>query len=354
MTKRILITGGAGFIGSWLVRRLLTTQPDVSVINLDALTYAGNLDNLADIEADETLNARYRFVQGDIRDQNLVESLMNEVDYCVNVAAESHVDRSITGPMAFTETNVLGTHCLLEAARKANIERFLQVSTDEVYGTLDLNTDELFTESYGLVGNSPYSASKAAADLLVGSYAETFGMPVLITRCGNNYGPYQFPEKLIPFFILKAQRNEPLPVYGDGLNVRDWIHVQDHADGIIAVLLKGTPGQVYNIGANNQQANIDVTQTILKALGKPEDLVTYVKDRPGHDRRYALNTDKIRTQLGWSHTVQFDQGLAETIAWYDNNKPWLERLLKRNAGEAVEQGAGWLTASKSETSKSAI
>lgn len=340
--KTILVTGGAGFIGSWFIRRLLSADPEVHVINLDALTYAGNLDNLADVEADPANMGRYRFVHGDIGDADLVNTLMIDVDWVVNIAAESHVDRSITGPLAFTQTNVMGTHVLLEAARQANVERFLQVSTDEVYGSLPLDTPDRFDESYPIQPSSPYSASKAASDLLVQSYGETFGMPVLITRCGNNYGPYQFPEKLIPFFIMKAMRDEPLPVYGDGLNVRDWIHVQDHADGIRAVLFKGTPGEVYNLGANNQQANLTMTKTILKALGKPEDLLTYVKDRPGHDRRYAINPTKAESTLGWKAQIPFETGLQETITWYQTNQGWLDGLLKRSQTEAVTSGAGWL------------
>ncbi|MCA9798531.1 MAG: dTDP-glucose 4,6-dehydratase [Cyanobacteria bacterium HKST-UBA04] len=343
--QTILVTGGAGFIGSWLVRGLLETLPDSRVINLDALTYAGNRANLADVEQNPDLMeaGRYRFVHGDICDPALVDALMAEATMVVNVAAESHVDRSITGPMAFTRTNVLGTHVLLESARCHGITRFLQVSTDEVYGSLALGEDTQFDETSALAPNSPYSATKAAGDMLCRSYFETFGLPVLVTRCGNNYGPYQFPEKLIPFFILRATNNEPLPVYGDGLNIRDWIHVKDHVSGLIAVLLQGTPGQVYNIGANNQQSNMVVTLSILKALGKPDDLIEYVTDRPGHDRRYALDTQKIRHQLGWSHAIEFETGLCETIAWYQKHTAWLEGLKHRPEQHAATTGAGWLS-----------
>jgi dTDP-glucose 4,6-dehydratase len=336
---KILVTGGAGFIGSWIVRTLLKDFPEVKVMNLDLLTYAGNLENLCEIEN----HPNYQFVHGDIRDARLVASLMSEVDACIHAAAETHVDRSITHPIIFTETNVLGTHILLEAARKENLSRFVQVSTDEVYGSLPLETPEQFTESWPMKPNSPYAASKAASDLLALSYFKTYDMPVCITRCGNNYGPYQYPEKLIPFFILKLMQNEPVPVYGDGLNVRDWIFVEDHARAVIDVLHQGVPGEVYNIGADNQCNNLEMTANLLKLMGFPEDFIQYVPDRPGHDRRYALNTSKIRENFGWRAQHTFDAALQETVAWYKDNASWIQNVQKRQAREKTPPGAAWLT-----------
>lgn len=338
----ILVTGGCGFIGSWLIRELLTRNESDSVINLDALTYAGNPDNLNDITSNPKLNSRYRFVQGDIGDANLVNSLMAQADTCIHVAAETHVDRSITGPVAFTQTNVMGTHTLLEAARLNNLKKFVLVSTDEVYVSLALESGELFTETTPLDPTSPYACSKAAADLLALGYVKTYGMPVCITRCGNNYGPYQYPEKLIPFFILKGLKGESLPVYGDGLNVRDWIYVQDHALGILAVLDKGQPGEVYNIGARNQRNNLDITHRLMEQLGLRPDQLTYVKDRPGHDRRYALNVDKIMTSLNWSPKTSFEEGLRQTIAWYQANPEWIQGVVKRQQQDKIAPGAQWL------------
>lgn len=336
---KILVTGGAGFIGSWIVRHLLTSFPDHEVINLDLLTYAGNLENLADIEA----NPNYRFVHGDIRDAELVNTLMTEVDACIHAAAETHVDRSITHPHLFVETNVLGTHVLLEAARSTGLQKFVMVSTDEVYGSLPLGTDEKFTESSPLRPNSPYAASKASADLLAMSYFKTYGLPVCITRCGNNYGPYQYPEKLIPFFILKILQGESVPVYGDGLNVRDWIHVEDHARAVTQVLFKGVSGEVYNIGADEQQNNLAITRMLLKRFGQGEDRMVFVQDRPGHDRRYALETQKIRQAFGWQPTHVFEDALAQTVDWYQTHGEWIRHVQERQKKDNIAPGAAWLS-----------
>lgn len=324
--KTILVTGGAGFIGSNYVKYLLKHY-DYNIVNFDKLTYAGNLENLTDIEDDK----RYKFVKGDICSSEEVEKALreNKVDTIVNFAAESHVDRSILGPREFIVTNVIGTQTLLEAARKLGTEKYLQVSTDEVYGSLPEDKPEIkFTEKTPLTTNSPYSASKASADLLVNAYYHTFKMPVLTTRCSNNYGPYQFPEKLIPLMIAKAIDGEKLPVYGDGKNVRDWLYVEDHCSAITEVLHKGKIGEVYNIGGNNEWYNIDIVKIILKILGKGEDQITYVKDRPGHDRRYAIDSSKIMSELGWSPKYQFDGGIEETIKWYVENESWWRRIMK--------------------------
>ena len=321
--QKILVTGGSGFIGSWLIRYLLAEYPDVQITNLDLLTYAGNPDNLQDVET----NPRYCFVQGDICDEVLVNQLMRGMDACVNVAAQTHVDRSISGPGVFITTNVLGTQVLLEAARNANVGKFVQVSTDEVYGSIE-GTDK-FTEESPLDPSSPYSSSKAGADLIALSYYRTYGMPVCITRCTNNYGPNQYPEKLIPLFILNASGNKPVPVYGDGLNVREWIHVEDHSAGVAAVLMQGKPGEVYNIGSGNEQNNLDITRQILSILGRPESLIKFVTDRPGHDRRYAINSDKITRELGWKTRIPFEQGLRETVRWYLDNPDWVANVRKR-------------------------
>jgi dTDP-glucose 4,6-dehydratase len=321
--KNILVTGGAGFIGSNFIRYFLAKHPGVKVVNFDKLTYAGNLENLAGLEGDP----RYAFVKGDICDKEALESAFaqHKIDTVVHFAAESHVDRSIMGAGVFVQTNVLGTNALLEVSRATDIERFVHVSTDEVYGSL--GSSGKFTETTPLHPNSPYAASKAGSDLLVQAYHHTHGFPAVITRCSNNYGPYQFPEKLIPLIIANAFADKSLPVYGDGMNVRDWLYVEDHCAAIDAVLHKGTVGEVYNIGGNNEWPNIDIVRTILKLVGKPESLITYVKDRPGHDRRYAIDASKISRDLGWSPAHTFEKGIASTVAWYVNNKEWWRRII---------------------------
>lgn len=326
--KKILITGGCGFIGSNFVLRMLEKHPNCHLVNLDALTYAGNPENLRACEADQ----RYTFVKGSITDVSLVAGLFDEHGFeaVVNIAAETHVDRSITGPMVFTETNTAGTHVLLEQARRhwkgaESQRRFVQVSTDEVYGAL--GAEGQFTEQTPLAPNSPYSASKAAADLMARAYYKTYGLPVVITRCSNNYGPYQFPEKFIPLMIARALADERLPVYGDGLYTRDWLFVGDHCAAIDLVLHSGTPGEVYNVGGNNEQRNIDVVKRVLSHLGKPETLIEHVTDRPGHDRRYAIDATKIHRELGWEPSTDFDTGLTSTIEWYVRNRAWWEKLL---------------------------
>ena len=332
----VLVTGGAGFIGSNFINCFMAANPDCRVVNLDILTYAGNLENLRPVEH----NPRYRFVRGDICDAGLVASLLAEekINAVVHFAAESHVDRSITGPEIFVKTNVLGTQTLLEESRKfwqadpGRPFRYLQVSTDEVYGSL--GQTGYFTEETPLAPNSPYSASKAGADLLVRAYFETYGMPVLNTRCSNNYGPYHFPEKLIPLMIHNILGRKPLPVYGDGLNVRDWLHVKDHSTAIERVLTSGVCGQVYNIGGNNELKNIDIVHLVCdlmdESLGRPagdsRGLITFVKDRPGHDRRYAIDAAKIRTELGWEPSYTFETGIRETIGWYLANQEWVAHV----------------------------
>ena len=321
--KRILVTGCCGFIGANFVRYLLETDPVIEITNLDALTYAGNLDNLAGING----GVRYRFVQGDIADRMLVTSLVAEGEYdaVVNFAAESHVDRSISDATPFLRTNILGTQCLLDAARAANVPRYVQVSTDEVYGTLEPD-DAPFSEITPLAPNSPYAASKAGADLLVRAAHHTFGLNTIITRCSNNYGPYQFPEKLIPLFITNVLADIQVPVYGDGRQVRDWIHVLDHCSGIDAALRRGKAGEVYNFGGKSERYNIDVTRAILKSCSKPESLIRYVTDRLGHDRRYAINCEKAASDLGWRPTVTFEEGLVATVKWYQTHTEWVERV----------------------------
>lgn len=318
----LLVTGGAGFIGSCYVRLVRRSRPGDLVVNVDALTYAGNLENLRDLEGDP----RHVFVRADIRDGAAMQDLMKRhaIEVVVHFAAESHVDRSIMSAEPFLDTNVIGTLRLLEAARAAGVRRFLQVSTDEVYGSL--GPRGAFEETTPITPRSPYSASKAAADHLVMAFHHTHGMDVVITRCSNNYGPYQFPEKLIPLMILNAFEGKSLPVYGDGLYVRDWIHVEDHCEAVDMVLLKGASGEVYNIGAENDRPNLDVVRAILRLTGRDESLIRYVPDRPGHDRRYAMNATKIRTTLGWRPRHDFDRGLAETVAWYRENAPWSERV----------------------------
>lgn len=334
--KNILVTGGAGFIGSNFVKYMLETY-EYNIINIDSLTYAGNLENLKEVEN----NPRYTFVKGDIRDREILDTIFKEhdIDTVVNFAAESHVDRSIEDPEIFLSTNILGTQALLDTAKKywkVNPEdkhcrlfkegvKYLQVSTDEVYGTL--GKEGMFTETTPLAPNSPYSASKTGADLIVRAYHETFGMPINITRCSNNYGPYQFPEKLIPLMINNCLKGKELPVYGDGMQIRDWLHVKDHCTGISTVLHKGKIGEVYNIGGNNEKANIEIVKLIISNLGKSEDLIKYVQDRPGHDRRYAIDNTKITTELGWSPSYTFEQGIKETIEWYLANEEWMEKIV---------------------------
>ena len=334
--KNVLVTGGAGFIGSNFIKHMLATY-DYNIINIDSLTYAGNLENLKDVEN----NPKYTFVKADIRDREALDKIFAEhqIDTVVNFAAESHVDRSIVDPEIFLSTNVLGTQALLDTAKKywkVNPDdkhcrlfkegvKYLQVSTDEVYGTL--GKEGMFTETTPLAPNSPYSASKTSADLVVRAYHETFGMPINITRCSNNYGPYQFPEKLIPLMINNCLHNKELPVYGDGMQIRDWLHVKDHCTGIDTVLHKGKIGEVYNIGGNNEKANIDIVKLIIKNLGKSEELIKYVQDRPGHDRRYAIDNTKITSELGWSPSYTFEQGIKETIEWYLAHEEWMEKIV---------------------------
>ncbi|GGG63367.1 dTDP-glucose 4,6-dehydratase [Paenibacillus radicis (ex Gao et al. 2016)] len=319
---KLLVTGGAGFIGSNFVLYMIKKYPEYKIINVDALTYAGNLENLRSIEG----HTNYSFVKADIADKTALEPLFapGDIDAVLNFAAESHVDRSILHPEIFVQTNILGTQTLLDLSKQYNINKFVQVSTDEVYGTL--GDTGLFTEETPLAPNSPYSASKAGADLLVRAYHETFGLPINITRCSNNYGPYQFPEKLIPLMIQNALQDKPLPVYGDGLNVRDWLYVEDHCSAIDLVLHKGRNGEVYNVGGNNERTNVHVVKTILEELGKPDTLITYVKDRLGHDRRYAIDADKIRNELGWQPQYPYESGIKETIRWYLNNTEWMEQV----------------------------
>lgn len=320
MDTYMLVTGGCGFIGSNFIRHMLARYP-YNIINLDKLTYAGNPENLQDIEKD----SRYTFVKGDIAEVSDLERVFElPIKMIVNFAAESHVDRSIIDPDTFIRTNINGTFQLLEMAKKKGVERFVQISTDEVYGSL--GKEGKFREDTPLSPNSPYSASKTSADVLAMSYYKTYGMPILITRCSNNYGPYQFPEKLIPLMITNALHDIELPVYGDGLNIRDWIHVQDHCEAIDVVLHKGVPGNVYNIGGENERTNIEIVKTILKALGKPETLIKYVTDRPGHDRRYAIDSTKLKTELGFSPKTEFTVGMEGTVKWYRDNRTWWERI----------------------------
>ena len=309
---KLLVTGGAGFIGSNFVHYILQEHPDYEVVNLDALTYAGRRENLEGVMD----NPRHKFVQGRIEDGDLVGQLMEGIDVVVNFAAESHVDRSILEPQVFIVTNVLGTQVLLDAALKWEVKLFYQISTDEVYGALELDSTERFTEDSPLCPNSPYAASKTAADLLVRAYHRTFGLPVVISRCSNNYGPRQHPEKFLPTVILNVLHDKPVPIYGDGLYVRDWIHVIDHCRAIDLIMSEGRIGAIYNIGTDNEWANIDLAKKILQILGKSEDLLQSVTDRPGHDRRYALVGDKLKRELGWKPSISFDQGLIETVSWY--------------------------------------
>ncbi|GDY08209.1 dTDP-glucose 4,6-dehydratase [Planctomycetia bacterium] len=332
----LLVTGGCGFIGANFIRWQLPTYPDQKIVNLDKLTYAGNPENLADISSD----LRYAFEHGDICDREFVDRVLkdHQPDLVVNFAAESHVDRSILDSGPFVRTNIVGTQVLMDACRAAGVQRYLQVSTDEVYGSLGL--EGFFTEETPLAPNSPYSASKAAADLLVRGYVHTFGFPAVITRCSNNYGPYQFPEKLIPLFISNALKDQALPVYGTGENVRDWIHVLDHARGIDAALRRGRVGEVYNFGGHSEVRNIDLTLTLLELLGKPKTLIKYVADRPGHDLRYAIDCSKAETELDWKPQHNFRDGLRETIDWYLANTPWIDRIKSGEYRKYYEQQYG--------------
>lgn len=324
MSGRILVTGGAGFIGSNFVRFALHERDDLSIVNLDLLTYSGNLENLAGLEDDP----RYEFVKGDICDRDLVASLMTRCDGVVHFAAESHVDRSIIDSTPFIRSNVLGTQTLLDAAREAGVERFVHVSTDEVYGSLPLDRpEEKFLEDSPLAPSSPYAASKTASDLLVRAAFHTFGFPAIVTRCSNNFGPYQFPEKVIPLFVTNLIEDQPVPLYGDGLNVRDWLHVEDHCEAILTALEKGQPGEVYNIGGDNERSNLDLTKTILAVLGKDDSYIRPVKDRPGHDRRYAIDSTKIQRELGWRPTRSaWPEAMERTVAWYQDNEQWWRRV----------------------------
>jgi dTDP-glucose 4,6-dehydratase len=317
--KKLLVTGGAGFIGSNFIRYILSSCRDYEITNLDKLTYCGNLENLKDIEDDK----RYRFVKGDIADAAVVDGLVAKADIVVNFAAETHVDRSIIDPEAFIRTNITGTHTLLEAAKKHGIDLFIQISTDEVYGSVEKGSSK---EDDGLFPNSPYSASKAGADLLARSYFVTFRLPVIITRSSNNFGPYQYPEKVIPLFITNAVHDKKLPLYADGMNKRDWLFVEDNCEAIATVLNKGTPGEIYNIGIGRDITNIELTRAILDILGKPESLIEFVKDRPGHDKRYSLDIDKLKN-LGWKPKRDFKKALKLTVDWYKDNNEWWQRLV---------------------------
>ena len=350
--KTILVTGGAGFIGSNFIRMIMDKHPDYYIINVDSLTYAGNLENLFDVAQ----NPHYTFIKADIRDRVKIEMIFQKynIDTLINFAAESHVDRSIVDPEIFLTTNIIGTQVLLDVAKKHwKLDpdnkyskayklgvKYLQVSTDEVYGTL--GKIGMFVETLPLLPNSPYSASKASADMFVRAYHETFGLPICITRCSNNYGPYQFPEKLIPLMINNCLKDKKLPVYGDGLQIRDWIHVYDHCLAIDFVLHSGVNGEVYNIGGNNEKANIDIVKLIIKTLGKNVNLITYVKDRPGHDQRYAIDNTKITTALGWKPSYTFEQGIQETIEWYMSNREWIEHILSGNYNEYYQKIYGRL------------
>ncbi len=326
--KALLITGGMGFIGSNFVRYILNFHEDFKIINVDKLTYAGNPENLKNIE--HKYAKRYKFYKNDIIEYDVIDKITKkeEIDYIINFAAESHVDRSIENPSLCCETNFIGTQNLLNVARKNNIKKYVQISTDEVYGSLDFNGAP-FQETKILSPNNPYSASKAAADLLVNAYYKTFNLPVNITRCSNNYGPYQFPEKLIPLMINNALRDKNLPVYGKGINIRDWIYVNDHCSAILKVLLDGTEGEIYNIGGNSEISNINLVKKILKILNKPESLITFVKDRPGHDLRYAINYDKISKDLNWKPELNFERGLNLTVQWYLDNEEWLNNVITK-------------------------
>lgn len=336
---KLLVTGGAGFIGSNFVHYILEKYPEREIVNLDLLTYAGNLESLKDVE--DVPN--YKFVHGDIADRPFIMELFEKerFDVVVNFAAESHVDRSVTNPEVFLRSNVIGTQVLLDAARTFGVQRYHQVSTDEVYGDLPLDRKDLmFTETTPIHTSSPYSAAKASADLFVMAYHRTFGLPVTISRCSNNYGPYQFPEKVIPLMILRALKDETLPVYGKGENVRDWLHVKDHCSAIDLILQNGRVGEVYNIGGHNERTNLEMVHTILDRLGKPESLIRFVTDRPGHDLRYAIDPTKIETELGWKPEYNFDTGIAQTIDWYVNNESWWKNVVSGEYSKYFESMYG--------------
>ena len=318
--SRILVTGGAGFIGSNFIRYMVNKYSEYEIINLDALTYCGNLENLKDMENKDN----YSFVKGDIADKDIVDDLVKGCDYVINFAAETHVDRSIDDPEIFIKSNVLGTQVLLNAAKMHGVEKYIQISTDEVYGSL--GKEGYFSETTPLQPNSPYSASKASGDLITRAYSQTYGLPINITRCSNNYGPYQFPEKLIPLMISNALENKKLPLYGDGKNVRDWLHVHDHCAAIDLVLHDGRAGEVYNIGGNNERQNIEIVKLILNELGRDESLIEFVTDRLGHDRRYAIDSSKIQNELGWKPSYTFEKGIRETIGWYLDNQDWISQV----------------------------
>ncbi|HLM58941.1 MAG TPA: dTDP-glucose 4,6-dehydratase [Pyrinomonadaceae bacterium] len=333
---KLFVTGGAGFIGSCFVRLALSELPEARVTNFDALTYAGNLDNLEGLDA-----GRHRFVRGDICDPEAVRAALEDgTEYLVNFAAESHVDRSIHSAAAFVRTNVLGTQVLIDAARERGVRRFVHVSTDEVMGSLPERDDAFFTEESPFEPNSPYSASKAAAEHLCRAAHHTHGLDVVTTRCGNNYGPRQFPEKFLPLMLANAMRDQPIPVYGDGLNVRDWIYVEDHCRAILAAMRQGHPGHVYNVGARNERRNIEVAESVLDALGKPRSLIKFVKDRPGHDRRYAIDPRKAEEELGWRPLETWESGLKKTIGWYADNARWVERATSGAYREYYEKQYG--------------
>lgn len=332
---KFLVTGGAGFIGSNYMHYVVNKYPEDYFVCLDALTYAGNYNNIKDLEGKDN----YKFVHGDITDREFIDKLFKEeqFDIVINFAAESHVDNSIKNPGIFLTTNIIGTQVLMDASLKYNIKRYHQVSTDEVYGDLPLDRpDLLFTEDTPIHTSSPYSSSKAGADLLVGAYHRTFGLPTTISRCSNNYGPYQFPEKLIPVVISKALKNEKIPVYGNGSNVRDWIHVIDHNIGVDLIVRNGKVGEVYNLGGHSERSNLEVVKTILKQMGKSEDLITFVEDRKGHDLRYAIDSTKVEKELGWDRTYTFEKGIKETVDWYLNNTEWIDNILSGNYKEAYK------------------
>lgn len=331
LMKTMLITGAAGFIGSNFAKLILSEYPDFNIIVYDKLTYAGNLENLKEIEND----TRYKFVKGDICDKELIRKIFreNKIDYVVNFAAETHVDRSIGSPEDFIRTDVLGTYVLLEAVKEFGVERFLQISTDEVYGSIDEGS---FNENSPLIPSSPYSASKSGGDLLVNSYFVTYKLPVIITRSSNNYGPNQYPEKIIPLFITNLLEDTPVPVYGDGMNVRDWIYVEDNCRAVAKVLFEGKLGEVYNISSNEEKPNILLTKTILEILGKSESLINYVKDRPGHDRRYSIDASKVRS-LGWKPEIDFKEGIEKTVQWYIDNKDWWKKIKSGEFKEYYKQ-----------------
>ncbi|MBI5077183.1 dTDP-glucose 4,6-dehydratase [Candidatus Falkowbacteria bacterium] len=332
---KMLVTGGAGFIGSNFIRHILTKYPHYSIINLDKLTYAGNLENLKDFE----FNPNYKFVKGDILNSELVEHIAQDVDIIVHFAAETHVDRSVLDPFSFVRTNVLGTHVLLEAARKLGNKRFHHISTDEVFGSLPLEeTHRSFHEETPYDPKSPYSSSKAAADHLVRAYHHTFGLPITISNCSNNYGPYQFPEKFIPLFITNLLEEKKVPLYGDGKNVRDWIHVADHSAAVDRIIHDGRIGHTYVVGANCEKSNFEITKLIVNCLGFGEEMIEYVKDRPGHDRRYSVRPHKIQAELGWNPQMNFDDGIKKTIQWYIDNPDWWRRV---KSGEYLEYYDRW-------------